>query len=116
MRIPTLHECVVAARRAAVPLAVVQPHGRMDVTEPAAEDRCPSCLMTGFEALVLPCAHCGIGGCDLCIFDGDPVYNDPTCCAAARAQSEAWWAMSGAERRTHDRCTAAAASLAGGAP
>lgn len=63
-----------------------------------AAERCPSCLMSGFESLTRACAFCGISGCDLCIYDGDLMYNAPTCCAEAAQMHEAWWTMPATER------------------
>lgn len=54
----------------------------------SATERCPSCLMTGFESLTAPCAFCGILGCDLCI------------CREAAELSLAWWELSTEQRAT----------------
>jgi len=67
------------------------------------EERCPSCLMADFESLVKACSFCGIAGCDLCIYDGDLMYNAPTCCAEARAMHEAWWRLPTSERAGYPR-------------
>lgn len=57
----------------------------------AAWDRCPSCLLGDFEVLVDVCKHCGAFGCDLCIFDGDAMYNPPNCCGPAVLEDEQRW-------------------------
>lgn len=62
------------------------------------DERCPSCLMSDFEVLTSGCAFCGIAGCDLCIYDGDLMYNAPTCCAEAKEMHDAWWAQPFDER------------------
>lgn len=67
------------------------------------EERCPSCLMADFETLIAACAFCGIRGCDPCIYDGDAMYNAPTCCAEAKALHEAWWTLPAAERFRYHR-------------
>ena len=70
-------------------------------------ERCPSCLMAEFETLISACAFCGISGCDLCIYDGDAMYNAPTCCAEAAALDEAWWALPFEDRRRYTRAATA---------
>lgn len=67
------------------------------------EERCPSCLMSGFESLIKACAFCGTYGCDLCIYDGDLMCNTPTCCAERAAMHEAWWALPSGERMRYQR-------------